>query len=297
MNATSFVKLLAATTILAAAGCGGAHGDQGAITGSDESSATGGLSGSVPIESILATTGNLNLRSGPGTSNSILHVIPSGAQVVTVNVTDPQNGFYNVKHNGAIGWAYGAYLTLVQAGNGGDDAGSGDDGGNGDDAGVSSGPRDDAVARAATGVGFSYWWGHGRWLLGGVSQSSAGSCSGSCPSCSHSGSYGADCSGYVAKIWQLPSDNTDVSVDSHPYSTDDFYNSSSDGWHTVSRGSVQKADALVYRSGGSGHVFLYESGDGWGSMWTYEAKGCSYGILHDLRTASSAYKAIAHDGW
>jgi hypothetical protein len=77
----------------------------------------------------------------------------------------------------------------------------------------------------------------------------------------------------------------------------DFYNSSSDGWHTVSRGSLQKADALTYNSNGEGHIFIYESGDGWGSMWAYEAKGCAYGIVHDLRTASSAYKGIGHDGW
>jgi hypothetical protein len=29
-------------------------------------------------------------------------------------------------------------------------------------------------------------------------------------------------------------------------------------------------------------------------MWAYEAKGCSLGIVHDLRTASSAYQAIGH---
>jgi hypothetical protein len=288
---TTWMSAVAVTLLVSAMGCGGSKGE-GEITGATEGTSSA-ITADVPIGSIMQTTGNLNLRAGPSTSNSILHVIPKGAQVVTVNTTTPQNSFYNVKHNGVEGWAHGAYLTLVTPG-------PGDDGGQGDDGGgpppPPSGPRADAVARAGAAVGFSYWWGHGRWLDTGPTSSTAGSCSGSCPSCSHSGSYGADCSGYVAKLWQLPSGNTDPTVDSHPYSTYNFYNES-DGWHDVDRGSVQLADALTYRSGSAGHIFLYESGDGWGSMWTYEAKGCATGIVHDLRTASSAYKAIGHDGW
>ena len=132
--------------------------------------------------------------------------------------------------------------------------------------------------------------------MNGPSSGTKGYCSGSCPSCSHSGSYGADCSGYVAKIWQVPSSNDNVAQDSHPYSTWNFDNQSV-SWHTISRGSVQAADALVYNSGSAGHIFLYEKGDGWGQMWAYEAKGCAYGIVHDLRYASSAYKAIRRNGY
>ena len=40
----------------------------------------------------------------------------------------------------------------------------------------------------------------GRWRADGTDH---GSCSGSCPSCSHSGKYGADCSGLIAKAWQF----------------------------------------------------------------------------------------------
>ena len=64
----------------------------------------------------------------------------------------------------------------------------------------------------------------------------------------------------------------------------------------VSRGSVIIADALVYNTNGAGHIFLYESGDGWGSMWTYEARGCSTGIVHNIRTAPTTYKAISRAG-
>jgi hypothetical protein len=50
----------------------------------------------------------------------------------------------------------------------------------------------------------------------------------------------------------------------------------------------------VYNTNGAGHTFLYESGDGWGSMWAYECKGCSYGCVHNLRTATTTYHAIRH---
>jgi hypothetical protein len=152
------------------------------------------------------------------------------------------------------------------------------------------------MARAQSAMGFSYWWGHGRFRPEGPTSSNAGTCSGSCPSCSHGGSYGGDCSGLAGKVWQVPSSNKDLTVDSHPYSTASFVNDTSQ-WHSVARGSLEKADAMVYNSGGAGHVFLYSSGDGWGSMYAYECKGCAYGCVYDLRTASSAYHGIRHAGW
>jgi len=285
MKLASVALAVCVMAIVAMTGCssaGGAHGDE--IVGADEGTASGGLTTGVPVGSTLRATSSLNLRSGASTSASILHVIPNGADVVTVNTANPSNGFYNVKHAGTVGWAYGAYLKLVTSGGGGGGGGGG-----------GSTARDQAIARAQGGVGFSYWWGHGRWVPN-SSSGQAGSCSGSCPSCSHSGSYGADCSGFAAKVWEVPSTNSNPAIDSHPYSTETFVNEQH-GWHDVSRSSVQKADALTYNANGAGHIFIYESGDGWGSMWAYEAKGCSYGIVHDLRTASSAYKAIGRDGY
>jgi cell wall-associated NlpC family hydrolase len=155
--------------------------------------------------------------------------------------------------------------------------------------------RDDAVSRAKTGVGFSYWWGGGAWLPPGPNNN-AGTCTGNCPSCTHTGTYGADCSGYVAKIWQVPASNNDVTVNSHPYSTYNF-NYEHEHWSDVPRANAKKADALVYNVNGHGHIFLFESGDPWGSMWTYEARGCLTGIVHNLRTADNTYKAIAREGW
>ena len=280
-------KLVVAGLALALTGCAGVAGEASVssdqLTGADEEvgSIDSALSTQVAAGSILATTAALNLRTGPSTSYSILQVIPSGAQVTAVSGT-PSNGWYNIKHNGVVGWSSGAYLKFVSAGSGGTVP--------------TSSARDAALARARTGVGFSYYWGHGSWDPAGPTSSNRGVCVGSCPSCSHSGGYGADCSGYVGKIWQVPGAGTDLKVDAHPYSTVSFVGSSSN-WSTVSRGSVKPGDALVYNANGAGHIFLFESGDGWGSMWAFEAKGCSPGIVHDLRTASTAYKAIARAGY
>ncbi|MHB8878101.1 MAG: SH3 domain-containing protein [Myxococcaceae bacterium] len=253
------------------------------LIGADEDQGDLGLalSTSVNTGATLSATANVNLRTGPSTGRSILHVVPRGAAVVAVNGT-PSSGWYNVKHNGVSGWCYGAYLKLVSAGEGPSPA--------------PSGAREAAIARARSGVGFSYWWGHGRWQPGALTSQTRGYCSGSCPSCTHSGGNGADCSGYLAKVWQVPSSNDTLSDDSHPYSTWNFDNSSV-SWTTVSRSSLRSADALVYNTNGAGHIFLYESGDGWGSLWAYEAKGCASGIVHNLRTASSAYKALARNGY
>lgn len=236
----------------------------------DESQLTGTLTVGAPLK----TTSDLNLRTGPGTTNSILHVIPSGGNVTLVSAT-PTDGWYKINHDGTVGWASGAYLVAVSA---------------------SSAPRDAAISRAISGVGFSYYWGHGRYRPEGPSSSIAGSCSGSCPDCTHSGTYGGDCSGFAAKVWQVPSSNTDLTIDSHPYSTFNFDTDSSQ-WSTVSRSSVLKADAMVYNDNGAGHIFIYKSGDGFGSMYAYECKGCSTGCVYNLRTASSAYHAIRRAGW
>ena len=147
--------------------------------------------------------------------------------------------------------------------------------------------RDEILSRGKGVVKFSYWWGHGRWS---TSSTSHGSCSGSCPGCSHSGSYGADCSGFVAKAWQVPG-AISVTTDSHPYSTYHFDNTSTH-WTTISRSSTKQADAFVYNTNGAGHIVLYESGDPWGWVTAIECKGCSYGCVRGSRTLSSSYKAI-----
>jgi uncharacterized protein YraI len=222
----------------------------------------------------VTATDGLNLRSGAGTSHSIILTMPHGA---TVSVQGASGGWYKVSYSGHVGWCSGLYLTP-------------DVGGGGSPGGSSA--VDNAIARAQSGVGFSYHWGGGCWNPG---SSAHGACYGSCPNCSHSGTWGADCSGYVAKVWQVPG-AASVSTCSHPYSTNEFYNGSQH-WGNVARSNAKRGDAFVHHSGGSGHIFIYDSGDRWGWMKAYEAKGCSYGIQHDTRTASSAYKVIRRDGY
>ncbi|HZS35732.1 MAG TPA: SH3 domain-containing protein [Polyangia bacterium] len=229
------------------------------------------------------TATSLNLRSGPSTTYNILAVMKNGDVVTALG----QSGGWNkVDFNGITGWCSSTYLQTISSSGGG---GAGDDGGTSSSGG--SGPVDDAMARAQSGVGFSYHWGDGCWSTGG----NPGSCLGSCPNCSHSGQWGADCSGYVAKVWQVPG-KSDITECAHPYSTAEFYNSH-DHWSDVSRADVQRGDAFVYRSGSSGHIFLYDSGDAWGNVIAYECKGCSYGCVKDNRVASSAYKPIRREGF
>jgi mannosyl-glycoprotein endo-beta-N-acetylglucosaminidase len=52
---------------------------------------------------------DLNLRSGPSTTKSILWVIPKGTEVIAANSTT--NGFSKVTVNGREGWAYRQYLV------------------------------------------------------------------------------------------------------------------------------------------------------------------------------------------
>ena len=280
---------------LAFAGCAGTAGDadvdSDVLTGAQDEIGTisSELSAGVAIGSHLKTSSALNLRTGAGTGYRVRLVVPAGATVITINRSTPSGGWYNVKYNGITGWSYGSYLKLVSAGGGG--------GGTTPSAGsLASNDRNGAILRAKSGVGFSYYWGHGSWIPNGATSNTRGSCVGSCPNCRHSGRYGADCSGFVAKTWEVPSTNSSLTSDSHPYSTFSF-DAASSQWRTVSRASVMRADAMVYNSNGAGHMFLFESGDGWGSMWAYEAKGCSYGIRHNLRTTSSAYKAIRRTGY
>lgn len=237
-----------------------------------------------PAGTTVVTTSNLNLRKGPGTTFDVLRAMAEGAELV---VTDgsPQNGFLAVSHEGLAGFASYRYLRAK--------VGDAPGGGGTTTPGANASWRDRTVAIAAAGVGLSYWWGHGRLYDGVVSAAIAGSCSGNCPSCDHAGTYGADCSGYVAKAWVVPAANDDVALDTHPYSTADFNDTNGNGkWADVAKSAIQMGDAMVYRSGGGGHVFIYDKGDAWGQPWAYESRGCAYKVAHNIRTAGTAYKAI-----
>lgn len=260
----------------------------GPLVAADDSS-VGGSDGPMTAlagTSQMKTTANLNLRKGAGTSFAVLAVIPSGSTVTLLNPV-ASNGFLNISWNGTSGWSSATYLSAVSGGSTGGTTGPVD---------VDGAPSpDNAFARAKAAVGFSYYWGGGAWLASGPTASTKGSCSGSCPSCSHSGKYGADCSGLVAKAWQYGTKA--LEVNSHPYSTASFVNDVAGKWKTVSRGALKKGDALVYNNGSAGHIVLYEKGDGWGSPTVVECRGCSYGCVYNARSFTSSYHGIRRAGF
>jgi hypothetical protein len=272
-------------------GSGGDDGDPN--SGARMADEDGGSSTMLmPGSTARVTASSLNLRDGVGTMANVLTAMPCGAQVMVIagpsqTPGTPVAGWWNVTYGQTTGWASGKYLideadytpALCGAGSGGTT-----------DGGVPM--VADIFAKAKLGVGYSYYWGHGSWHSDGTLP---GSCSGTCPLCTHSGMYGADCSGFVAKVWQVPSPSP-LETDLHPYSTVNFYNDTTH-WKPVPRSMVQPADAFVHRDATSGHIALYESGtDPFGNVWLYEARGCGTGIVHDVRTLDSTYIAIRRDG-
>jgi hypothetical protein len=285
---TRFAALASCATLwLGLVACGGEisgavgdNGDPADLVAADDRDTVVTYSGSFSAGQYVTVCNcsGLNQRAGPGTGYGVLRVIPSGS---TLKVLAASGSWYQNDWGGRVGWSSGAYLCATSSG-----------GGSADSSGGFSQPlsRDGIIGVARAAVGFSYWWGGARFADG----ASHGSCAGSCPSCSHSGSYGADCSGFVGKAWMLP-EAMPMSSNAHPFSTYSF-SSSSTHWSGIARSSLARADALVYNSGGSGHIVLFESGDGWGSMWTYESRGCATGVVHNVRTAGSAYKGIRRQG-
>lgn len=261
---------------------------EGPMVAADDGAPVGTTHQGLTANGHMRTTANLNLRKGAGTSFGVIAVIPSGTTVKLLSAT-AQNGFLQIEFSGSAGWGFATYLTEVAGSSGGSSSG----GGAIDLEGAMS--PDNAIARAKAAVGFSYYWGGGAWLPNGPTSSTRGSCSGSCPSCSHSGKYGADCSGLVAKAWQFGP--KDLATNAHPYSTASFVNDSSGHWSTVSRGSLHKGDALVFNSGGHGHIAIYEKGDGWGSPTVIECRGCSYGCVYNARAFTSNYHGIRRAGF
>ncbi len=277
------IRITAAAALAACIACTGCGAQVPADDG-DPDVGDLGLGGAALMPGGMArvTATALNLRSGIGTSAAIETTMPCGTAVAVLGgpSTTPVAGWWNVRDGATAGWASGTYLVA-------DDAflPSMCGGGNTDGGGTSI---DDIFARAKLAVGYSYYWGHGSWR---DDDTQLGSCSGTCPSCTHAGQYGADCSGFVAKAWQVPSASP-ITLDAHPFSTENFYYDQI-YWKQIPRSTIAPADALVRRDSTSGHIALYESGsDPFGAVWLYEARGCATGVVHDLRTVDSSYIAI-----
>lgn len=155
-------------------------------------------------------------------------------------------------------------------------------------------PVESIVCRGQSAEGFSYWWGGECWCDNGcvpnLSSCQPGQCtpnSGStgCPDCTHSGTYGADCSGFVSKAWQVPEPFAPNACDVDRYVASDF-TADHQYWDVVSMDSLQPADAVA----SSSHVILVIGAkDSAGEHEVVEAKGCSYGIVRHSRTFASTY--------
>lgn len=65
-----------------------------------------------PAATKFTTTANLNLRTGPSTSDSIILTMPKGSEIEAVEET-PTDNWYHVTFNGQDGWASGSYLEEI----------------------------------------------------------------------------------------------------------------------------------------------------------------------------------------
>lgn len=149
--------------------------------------------------------------------------------------------------------------------------------------------RDEIIDIAQSAMGYSYWWGGDKWDPN--SKSNPGKCTpnyagGGCPSCTHSGPWGADCSGLVGKTWMVPN-RIPITQYAHPYNTTAF-RSQRTHWYGIQRSELQRGDALV----SSSHIVLFERKMSNGQMMVYECAGCSIGCRHRARSVSSSYIAI-----
>ncbi len=150
--------------------------------------------------------------------------------------------------------------------------------------------------RAQSGLGYSYWWGGGRWDPS--SKSCLGGCTGSCGACTHRPArsrngayasscpeYGADCSGYVANVWIVSESYRDLKRSSHgPYPAASFRASNSI-WYPVSSSSTKPGDARAT----STHIYFVWDRSPGGTIASTEAVGCSYGIIRGRRSTGDGY--------
>ncbi|HNS95678.1 MAG TPA: MYXO-CTERM sorting domain-containing protein [Polyangiaceae bacterium] len=152
----------------------------------------------------------------------------------------------------------------------------------------------DIVCRGKSGEGFSYAWGGECWCGQGckpdLTNCEPGKCtpkagSTGCPECTHSGKYGADCSGFVSKAWQVPKPFPVEACDVDRYVASSF-TKNHEFWNVVPMSSLQPADAAA----SSTHVILViGEKDSQGNHEVVEAKGCNYGIVRQSRSFSSSY--------
>jgi hypothetical protein len=129
------------------------------------------------------------------------------------------------------------------------------------------------------------------------------------PGAPDSGGEGADCSGFVFRVWALKGDGSegprywDYDKDIHgPFDTGDYYYPlASEPFHTIAKGypSTQYMDAFVYRMNGAGHIGLIYDEERDGHDQVAEAKGDADGtvIMREFFRQDSRFRAIEREGW
>jgi len=154
--------------------------------------------------------------------------------------------------------------------------------------------RDELVCRGASAIGFSYEWGGECWCGNGCAPDlvgcSPGKCtpnsgSSGCPNCTHTGRYGADCSGFVSKVWQTPGQYAVDACDVPRHVASSFLTKAAD-WDIVPMNSLLPGDA----SASSAHIVLISGPkNSAGNHEVIEAKGCTYGIVRNVKVLGSGY--------
>ena len=161
------------------------------------------------------------------------------------------------------------------------------------------------LCRAYAGLDFSYAWGGECWQAIGCAPDYSGgvglcdgcsdgdgcadctTSSGCCVSgvsCQHSGTWGADCSGFVSKAWQVPDPHPveACGVDRYTagaFTTDHTY------WDNVAVSALVPGDAAAT----SAHVILVVGPkDSYGEYDVMEAAGCTPGIIRHQRAISTS---------
>jgi hypothetical protein len=129
------------------------------------------------------------------------------------------------------------------------------------------------------------------------------------PRAPDSGGEGADCSGFVFRVWALKGDGTegprwwDYDKEIHgPFDTSDyFYPLGSEPFHRIAKGypSTQYMDAFVYRVSHAGHIGLIYDEEREGHDQVAEAKGDADGtvIMREFFRQDSRYRAVEREGW
>lgn len=155
-------------------------------------------------------------------------------------------------------------------------------------------PVEAILCRGASAEGFSYAWGGECWCGAACSPDLAscepGLCTADpggsgCPDCTHEGAYGADCSGFVSKVWQVPSPFALEACGVDRFTAAAF-TEDHDYWTVVSMDELEPGDAVASQT----HVILVLGDeDPHGEREVVEAKGCSYGVVRHSRSFSSTY--------